>query len=54
MGIEFPCIDEETLAVVQAKIDSLMPVLKSARVRKLWETDSSEKTTAAVKKKMES
>ena len=54
MGIEFPCIDEETLAAVQAKIDALMPALKSAKVRKLWETDSSENTAAAVKKKMES
>ncbi len=40
MGIEPPCTDEEALAAVQAKIDSLIPVLKSAKVRKLWETDS--------------
>jgi 4Fe-4S ferredoxin len=53
MGIEPPCMDEEALAAVQAKIDSLMPALKSAKVRKLWETDSPENAVAAVKKKIE-
>ncbi|AKB29276.1 Polyferredoxin protein MvhB [Methanosarcina siciliae T4/M] len=53
MGIELPCTDEEALAAVQEKIDSLMPVLKSAKVRKLWETDSPESTAVAVKKKIE-
>ncbi|AAM06246.1 TPA: 4Fe-4S binding protein [Methanosarcina acetivorans] len=53
MGIEPPCTDEEALAAVQAKIDSLIPALKSAKVRKLWETDSPESTAAAVKKKIE-
>ncbi|WP_394326020.1 hypothetical protein [Methanosarcina horonobensis] len=45
-GIEPPCTDEEALAAVQAKIDSLMPALKSAKVRKLWETDSPENAAA--------
>jgi 4Fe-4S ferredoxin len=53
MGVEPPCTDEEALAAVQAKIDSLMPALKSAKVRKLWETDSPENAAAAVKKKIE-
>ena len=54
MGIEPPSIDEEMLAAVQAKIDALMPALKSAKVRKLWETDAPKNAAAAVKKKLES
>ncbi len=53
MGIEPPGVNEEMLAAVQAKINALMPALKSAKVRKLWETDSPENAAAAVKKKME-
>lgn len=52
-GVEFPEVDEAQLAAVREKIESVMPALKSARVRKLWEKDSTEKTLAAVKKKME-
>jgi 4Fe-4S ferredoxin len=54
MGIEPPELNEEMLACVQAKIDALMPALRNAKVRKLWETDSPENAAAAVKKKMES
>ena len=53
MGIEPPGVNEEMLAAVQAKIDALMPALRSAKVRKLWETGSPENAAAAVKKKME-
>jgi 4Fe-4S ferredoxin len=53
MGIEPPSVNEEMRAAVQAKINALMPALKSAKVRKLWETDSPENAAAAVKKKME-
>lgn len=54
MGIEPPAVDEEMLAAVQAKLDALMPALRSAKVRKLWETDSPENAVAAVKKRIES
>ncbi|HHV24827.1 MAG: 4Fe-4S binding protein [Methanosarcina sp.] len=54
MGIEPPAVDEEMLAAVQAKLEALMPALRSARVRKLWETDSPENAVAAVKKRIES
>lgn len=53
MGIEPPSVNEEMLAAVQAKIDALMPALKSAKVRKIWETECPEKAAAAVKKKIE-
>ncbi len=53
MGIEYPSINEEILAAVQAKIDALIPALKSAKVRKLWETESPKNAAAAVKKKLE-
>ncbi|AKB24937.1 Polyferredoxin protein MvhB [Methanosarcina sp. MTP4] len=53
LGVEPPEVDEERLAAVQAKIDSLMPALKNAKVRKLWEKDTAENVLIAVKKKME-
>src|SRR5690606_12870494 len=40
MGIEPPGVDEELLAAVQAKLEALMPALRNAKIRKLWETDS--------------
>jgi 4Fe-4S ferredoxin len=53
MGIEPPSINEQMLAAVQAKIDDLMPALKSAKVRKLWETDTPKNAATAVKKRLE-
>jgi 4Fe-4S ferredoxin len=53
LGIEPPGVNAEMLAAVQAKIDALMPALKSAKVRKLWETDTPKNTAAAVKKRLE-
>jgi 4Fe-4S ferredoxin len=53
MGIEPPSVNEEMLAAVQAKIDALMPALKSAKVRKLWETDTPKNAAAAIKKRLE-
>ncbi len=53
LGVEPPEVDQARLAAVQAKIDSLMPALKNAKVRKLWEKDTAENVLIAVKKKME-
>ncbi|HII00849.1 TPA: 4Fe-4S dicluster domain-containing protein [Methanosarcinaceae archaeon] len=53
LGIEPPEVDQARLAAVQAKIDSLMPALKNAKVRKLWEKDTTENVLIAVKKKLE-
>ena len=53
MGIEPPDVDEIMLAAVQAKLEALMPALRNAKVRKLWETDSPKNAAAAVKKKIE-
>lgn len=53
MGVEPPTVDQEMLAAVQAKIDALLPALKSVKVRKVWETECPEKAAAAVKKKIE-
>lgn len=53
MGITPPGVDEEMLAAVQTKLEALMPALRSAKVRKLWETDSPKNAAAAVKKKIE-
>jgi 4Fe-4S ferredoxin len=53
MGIEPPGVDEELLAAVQAKLEALMPALRNAKIRKLWETDSPKNVAAVVKKKIE-
>jgi 4Fe-4S ferredoxin len=53
MGITPPGVDEKMLAAVQEKLEALMPALRSAKVRKLWETDSPKNAAAAVKKKIE-
>lgn len=53
MGITPPGVDEKMLAAVQARLEPLMPALRSAKVRKLWETDSPKNAAAAVKKKIE-
>jgi len=52
-GIEFPEVDEAKLAAVEKRLEAVMPALKNARVRKLWEKDSVDKTLEALKKKME-
>lgn len=53
LGVEPPEVDQVRLAAVQARIDSLMPALKNAKVRKLWEKDTAENVLIAVKKKLE-
>jgi 4Fe-4S ferredoxin len=54
LGVKPPDVDQLKLEAVQARLELLMPALKSAKVRKLWEKDSAENALAAVKTKLES